>query len=93
VSIELTSTQFILQKTEQKVCELDSLILVYKEKVLTFESEVATQNQKFSICANRIDSLEKDVITLTKKNKRMKQWLGGMGGGLVATLLIIITKK
>lgn len=90
-TVELKSTQTLLQKTEQKVLEQDSLLAIYKEKVLTYEKEIATQNERFNTCSSRVTKLEGDVADLTKKNGNLKKWLTGIGGGFVASVGILVT--
>ena len=90
VTVELKNTQVVLQKTEQKLVEQDSLILIYKEKLLTYQQEVATQNIRFNTCSERVTKLEKDVVTLTGKNKRLKGWLKGIGGGFITSVGLLI---
>ena len=90
VTVELKNTQVILQKTDQKLVEQDSLILIYKEKLLTYQQEIATQNIRFNTCSERVTNLEKDVVTLTDKNKRLKGWLKGIGGGFVTSVGLLI---
>jgi len=90
VTVELKNTQVVLQKTEQKLVEQDSLILIYKEKLLTYQQEVATQNIRFNTCSERVTKLEKDVVTLTDKNKRLKGWLKGIGGGFITSVGLLI---
>ena len=90
VTVELKNTQVILQKTDQKLVEQDSLILIYKEKLLTYQQEIATQNIRFNTCSERVTKLEKDVVTLTDKNKRLKGWLKGVGGGFITSVGLLI---
>jgi len=90
VTVELKNTQVILQKTDQKLVEQDSLILIYKEKLLTYQQEIATQNIRFNTCSERVTKLEKDVVTLTDKNKRLKGWLKGIGGGFITSVGLLI---
>jgi len=89
-TVELKGTQVVLQKTEQKVLEQDSLITIYKEKVLTYEKEIATQNKRFETCSNQVTKLENDVADLAKKNKRLQRWLKGVGGGLAASVAVLV---
>jgi hypothetical protein len=89
-TVELKGTQVVLQKTEQKVLEQDSLIAIYKEKVLTYEKEIATQNKRFETCSNQVTKLENDVADLAKKNKRLQRWLKGVGGGLAASVAVLV---
>lgn len=88
--VELKGTQVVLQKTEQKVLEQDSLIAIYKEKVLTYEKEIATQNKRFETCSNQVTKLEGDIADLAKKNKRLQRWLKGVGGGLAASVAVLV---
>lgn len=90
VTVELKNTQVVLQKTEQKLTEQDSLVLIYKEKLSTYQQEIATQNIRFNTCSERVTKLEKDVVTLTDKNKRLKGWLKGIGGGFVTSVGLLI---
>ena len=90
IAVELRGTQTLLQKTEQKVLEQDSLIRFYKEKVLTYEQEIASQNERFNKCSSRVTKLEGDVADLTKKNGNLKKWLTGVGGGFVASVGILV---
>ena len=90
VTVELKNTQVVLQKAEQKLVEQDSLILIYKEKLLTYQQEIATQNIRFNTCSERVTKLEKDVVTLADKNKRLKGWLKGIGGGFITSVGLLI---
>ena len=90
VTVELKGTQTLLQKTEQKVLEQDSLIRFYEEKVLTYQQEIAAQNKRFNTCSSRVTKLEGDVADLDKKNRNLKKWLTGIGGGFVASVGILV---
>jgi hypothetical protein len=90
VTVELKGTQTLLQKTEQKVLEQDSLLCFYQEKVLTYEQEIAAQNKRFNTCSSRVTKLEGDVADLAKKNGNLKKWLTGIGGGFVASVGILV---
>ena len=89
-TVELKNTQTILHKTERKVLEQDSLMLIYKEKVLTYEKEIASQNERFNTCSSKVTELEGDVADLAKKNGNLKKWLTGIGGGFVASVGILV---
>jgi chromosome segregation ATPase len=90
VTVELKNTQVVLQKTEQKLTEQDSLVLIYKEKLSTYQQEIATQNIRFNTCSERVTKLEKDVVALTDKNKRLKGWLKVFGGGFVTSVGLLV---
>ena len=87
--VELKGTQVVLQKTEQKVLEQDSLIAIYGEKVLTYEKEIVTQNKRFETCSDQVTKLEGDIADLAKKNKRLQRWLKVIGGGLAASVAVL----
>lgn len=91
VTAEIENTQAILQKTEQKVSIQDSLIAVYKERVLTYQKEIAVQSIRFNTCSQRITVVEKEVVKLASKNKVLKNWLTGVGGGLIVSVGLLIT--
>jgi len=90
ITVELKNTQIVLQKTDQKLVEQDSLVLIYKEKFLTYQQEIATQNVRFNVCSERVTKLEKDVVILTDKNKRSKSWLRLIGGGFITSVGLLI---
>jgi hypothetical protein len=96
VSVELTTTQQVLRKTETKVAKQDSVIQTYLEKIQTYQKESAAQTERYETCAGRVTKLEKDVTTLTEKNRKLKNLAKGLGGGLVAslgTLVLLIALK
>lgn len=89
VRVELKSTNEILLRTEKKVIKQDSIITAYEDKVLTAKQETAAQVEKFNACSGRVTELEKDVATLTDKNRNLKGWIKGLAGGLVTSLGIL----
>ncbi len=90
VSVELKETKTLLQKTEQKTLQQDSLIYYHQQKVLIYKQEIEIQNERFNICSNRVTKLESDVANLAKKNKNLKKWLTGIGGGFIASVGILV---
>lgn len=89
VRVELRSVKEILTITEKKVVKQDSIIVAYEDKVLTAKQETAAQVEKFNACSSRVIELEKDVATLTDKNRNLKSWIKGLAGGLVTSLGIL----
>lgn len=89
VRVELKSTKDILTKTEKIVVKQDSIISACQEKILTAQKETAAEAQKFNACSEEKTKLEKDVATLTDKNRNLKGWIKGLAGGLVTSLGIL----
>lgn len=89
VRVELKTTNEILVRTEKKINKQDSIIVAYEDKVLTAKQEIAAQVDKFNACSGRVIELEKDVATLTDKNRNLKGWIKGLAGGLVSSLGIL----
>ena len=89
VRVELRSTKEILTITEKKVVKQDSIIVTYEDKVLTAKQEIAAQVEKFNSCSSRVVELEKEVATLTDKNRNLKGWIKGLAGGLVTSLGVL----
>ena len=96
VSVELTTTQQVLRKTETKVAKQDSVIQTYLEKIQTYQKESVDQTERYKTCTGRVTKLEEDITTLTEKNRKLKNLAKGLGGGLVTslgTLVLLIALK
>lgn len=89
VSVELQSTQTVLHKTESKVVVQDSIIQTYLEKTQTYQKEIVAQNERYTLCADRVTKLEDEVTTLAEKNAKLKKWIKALGGTLGASLGVL----
>ena len=88
---ELGKTQKLVFQLNEKIVEKDSIILDYKVK----DSVCIEQNKThYSIQqkqTNIITGLEKDVVNLTEKNDNLKKGVKWLSGGLLGTLVTLIT--
>ena len=74
----------------EKINSQDSLIILYITKETNYTTQINTYEQASYKQGELIKSLEKDVTTLTRKNNRLKSGLKFLGGGFVASLMVIV---
>ena len=67
----------------------DSIIQTYLEKTQTYQKEIVAQNERYTLCADRVTKLEDEVTTLAEKNAKLKKWIKALGGTLGASLGVL----
>ena len=75
----------------EKINAQDSLVTLYVIKEQNYISQIDNYDQISNKQTTIINGLEGDVTTLTRKNNRLKKGIKLIGGGFVASVLIIIT--
>lgn len=91
IKAELKDTQGLLESHKSKMRVQDSVIVFYEKKEIEYKAEAKIFGEKETVYNNNINDLKKKNSDLELKNKRLKtasQWLGG---GLIATLVTLIT--
>jgi len=88
---EHEKTLFILERTKSKLELKDSIINTNTEKIDKYLKEIGTHEEKFKTSTDRISKLESEVTDLQAKNNRLRGWMQGLGGGLIATLTTLIS--
>lgn len=88
---ELKVTNKIVWQLNEKINSQDSLVTLYVVKEQNYVSQIDNYDQISNKHKTVITGLESDVITLTRKNNRLKKGIKLVSGGFVASVLIIIT--
>jgi chromosome segregation ATPase len=88
---EHNKTLFVLERTNSKIEIKDSIINANTEKIDKYLKEIGTHEEKFKTSSERITKLETEVTDLQTKNTRLRGWIQGLGGGLIATLTTLIS--
>lgn len=88
---EHEKTLFVLERTNSKIEIKDSIINANTEKIDKYLKEIGTHEEKFKTSSDRITKLETEVTDLQTKNNRLRGWMQGLGGGLIATLATLIS--
>ena len=88
---ELKVINKMVWQLNEKITSQDSLIVLYITKETNYTTQINTYEQASYKQDELIKLLEKDVTTLTRKNNRLKSGLKFLGGGFVASLLVIVT--
>jgi chromosome segregation ATPase len=88
---EHEKTLFVLERTKSKLEIKDSIINTNAEKIDKYLKEIGTHEEKFKTSTDRISKLETEITDLQTKNNRLRGWVQGLGGGLIATLATLIS--
>jgi hypothetical protein len=88
---ELKVTNKMVWQLNEKINTQDSLVTLYIVKEQNYISQINNYDQISNKQTSVITDLESDVITLTRKNNRLKKGIKLVSGGFVASVLIIIT--
>ena len=75
----------------EKIDAKDSTINIYVAKEANYIKQVAAYEKTVTVQDTIIKGLEQDVTELTNKNTNLKKGIKWLGGGFVASLLIILT--
>jgi len=88
---ELEVTNKMVWQLNEKINAQDSLVTLYIVKEQNYISQINNYDQISNKQTSVTTGLESDVITLTRKNNRLKKGIKLISGGFVASVLIIIT--
>ena len=88
---ELKITNKMVWQLNEKINAQDSLVTLYVIKEQNYISQIDNYDQISNKQTTIINGLEGDVTTLTRKNNRLKKGIKLIGGGFVASVLIILT--
>ena len=88
---ELKITNKMVWQLNEKINAQDSLVTLYVIKEQNYISQIDNYDQISNKHKTITTGLESDVITLTRKNNRLKKGIKLVSGGFVASVLIIIT--
>ena len=81
----------MIWQLNEKIDTQDSIITLYVAKEQNYITQI-TNYEKINVVKDKIiTGLEGDVEKLNRKNERLKKGLKWIGGGLVASILTIIT--
>jgi hypothetical protein len=75
----------------EKIDVKDSIINIYISKEKNYIEQTATYEKVMAVQDEVIKGLEKDVTDLTRKNNNLKRGIKWLGGGFVASVLVILT--
>jgi hypothetical protein len=88
---ELKLTNKLVWQLNEKISTQDSIITLYIAKEQNYTSQISDYNKIVVKKDEIITGLESDVIKLSQKNNRLKSGLKFLGGGFVASVLVIVT--
>ncbi len=88
---ELKVINKMVWQLNEKINAQDSLVTLYVVKEQNYVSQIDNYDQISNKHKTITTGLESDVITLTRKNNRLKKGIKLVSGGFVASVLIIIT--
>lgn len=88
---ELKVINKMVWQLNEKIDAKDSTINIYIAKEKNYLAQTATYEKAMAVQDQVIKGLEKDVTDLTRKNTNLKQGVKWLGGGFVASVLIILT--
>lgn len=75
----------------EKIDAKDSTINIYISKEKNYIKQVADYEKIVAVQDTVIKGLEKDVNDLTRKNTNLKRGVKWLGGGFLASVLVILT--
>jgi hypothetical protein len=75
----------------EKIDAKDSTINIYVSKEKNYIKQVADYEKIVTVQDTIIKGLEGDVTELTRKNTNLKKGIKWLGGGFVASILVILT--
>jgi hypothetical protein len=88
---ELKLTNKLVWQLNEKISTQDSIITLYIAKEQNYISQINNYDKIIVKKDEIITGLESDVTKLSKKNNRLKSGLKFLGGGFVASVLVIVT--
>ena len=89
--VELKVINKMVWQLNEKIDAKDSTINIYIAKEKNYLAQTATYEKNMAVQDQVIKGLEKDVTDLTRKNTNLKRGIKWLGGGFVASVLIILT--
>ena len=88
---ELKLTNKLVWQLNEKISTQDSIITLYIAKEQNYIGQINNYDKVIVKKDEIITGLESDVTKLSQKNNRLKSGLKFLGGGFVASLLVIVT--
>jgi hypothetical protein len=88
---ELKLTNKLVWQLNEKISAQDSIITLYIAKEQNYIGQINNYDKVIVKKDEIITGLESDVTKLSRKNNRLKSGLKFLGGGFVASLLVIVT--
>lgn len=88
---ELKLTNKLVWQLNEKISTQDSIITLYIAKEQNYISQINNYDKIIIKKDEIITGLESDVTKLSRKNNRLKSGLKFLGGGFVASVLVIVT--
>ena len=88
---ELKVINKMVWQLNEKIDVKDSIINIYIFKEKNYIEQTATYEKVMAVQDEVIKGLEKDVTNLTRKNNNLKRGIKWLGGGFVASVLVILT--
>lgn len=88
---ELKVINKMVWQLNEKIDAKDSTINIYVAKEANYIKQVAAYEKTVAIQDTIIKGLEQDVTELTNKNTNLKKGIKWLGGGFVASILVILT--
>jgi hypothetical protein len=88
---ELKLINKLVWQLNEKISTQDSTITLYIDKEQNYITQISDYNKIIVKKNEIITGLESDVTKLSQKNNRLKSGLKFLGGGFVASLLVIVT--
>ena len=88
---ELKVVNKLAWQLNEKINAKDSTINIYIVKEKNYLKQVADYEKIVTVQDTIIKGLEKDVTDLTNKNTNLKRGVKWLGGGFLASLLVVLT--
>jgi len=88
---ELKVVNKMVWQLNEKIDAKDSTINIYIAKETNYLKQVADYEKIVTVQDTVIKGLEDDVTELTRKNTNLKKGIKWLGGGFVASVLVILT--
>jgi hypothetical protein len=88
---ELKLTNKLVWQLNEKISIQDSIITLYIAKEQNYINQINNYDKIIVKKDEIITGLESDVTKLSRKNNRLKSGLKFLGGGFVASILVIVT--
>jgi hypothetical protein len=88
---ELKLTNKLVWQLNEKISTQDSIITLYIAKEQNYIGQINNYDKIIVKKDEIITGLESDVTKLSRKNNQLKSGLKFLGGGFVASILVIVT--
>ena len=88
---ELKIVNKMVWQLNEKIDSKDSTINIYVSKEKNYLKQVADYEKIVTVQDTVIKGLEKDIKDLTRKNTNLKKGIKWLGGGFLASTLVILT--